>query len=103
MKKKRQIKPCLAAEGVGASLRFPEPHFNNATDGLRSIKGWGPSTSLEGGMGFGGPDRGPQRGSVILYYDTFKKITIMKWSLFFYGCFLGQIVNFVFFNEMSAF
>lgn len=60
-----QLKPCLAAVGVGASFLLHEPpHFNNEIDGLRSTKGWGASTSQEGiGREIAAPVTGPQRGS----------------------------------------
>lgn len=65
------FKPCLAAVGVGASFFLLEPHFNNETDGLRSTKGWGASTSLalraDNGRENAAPVTGPQRGSEIMF------------------------------------
>lgn len=57
-----RFKPCLAAVGVGASLRFwLPPHLNNDIDGRRSIIGCGTSIS-HGDSDIEAPI-GPQRGS----------------------------------------
>lgn len=61
---KKCSKPCLAAVGVGASFLLLELHFSNETDGLRSTKGWGASTSQgANGRDIAAPVTGPQRGS----------------------------------------
>lgn len=64
-KTKKQLKPCLAAVGVGASVRLHEPHFSSDTDGRRSTSGCGASRS-QAAIGRSvdpAPVTGPQRGS----------------------------------------
>lgn len=77
------VEPWRAAVGVSASFRlWYEPHFNMDTDGLRSTKGWGASTSQGAtGRDIAAPI-GPQRGSVKMY-DLIAFVVVVFFRFFF--------------------